>query len=259
MYYYYKIENKVNHNLYVGITINPDRRKRTHFTKLRNHNHHNAYLQAAFDKYGEENFFFEILEQHDFQEKEAYEYEQVMIAKYDSFQNGYNLDKGGHCGRQNRIFSEEEIYQILAANCYSHRVGTVIANELGRPRGTIRNILQGTNYREFFLKFQDMSEEDKMMYYELFCERTNFALDKYKANTKSCRKYSKEDIFLVLSVDELHYMTWKRVRGILNTTISGLKHIREGISYPDYYHEYQALSKNEKLKLQSLYTEKYIE
>lgn len=258
-YYYYKIENKINHDLYIGITINPNRREKKHFNDLRKHKHHNRYLQAAFDKYGEENFSFEILEQHDFQEKKAYEYEQTLITKYNSFQNGYNLDEGGHCGAQNRRFSEDEIYQMLAAKHYSYRAGTIIANELGCPKHTIGNILQGINYHEYYLKFQAMSEEEKNMYYELFCERTNFALSKYKANTKSNRKYNKEDIFLVLSVDELHYMTWKQVREILHTTISGLKHIREGITYPDYYHEYQTLSKDEKLKLQSLYTEKYIE
>ena len=31
MYYYYKIENKINHNKYIGITTDPTARKNRHF------------------------------------------------------------------------------------------------------------------------------------------------------------------------------------------------------------------------------------
>ena len=58
MYYYYKIENRINHNKYIGITTNPTVRKNRHFNYLRKNKHFNPHLQSAFNKYGEENFYF---------------------------------------------------------------------------------------------------------------------------------------------------------------------------------------------------------
>ena len=54
--YIYFFVNKFNRKRYVGQTTNFSRRKKEHLTKLREHTHVNAKLQAAFDKYGEESF-----------------------------------------------------------------------------------------------------------------------------------------------------------------------------------------------------------
>ncbi len=57
----YKIENSVNQKVYIGSTNNFNYRKQTHFKLLKSNKHHSAKLQNAFNKYGEENFKFEIL------------------------------------------------------------------------------------------------------------------------------------------------------------------------------------------------------
>lgn len=59
----YKIRNVVNGKFYVGSTMDTRERFRTHRNKLRATKHHCAHLQAAWDKYGEECFVFEIVEQ----------------------------------------------------------------------------------------------------------------------------------------------------------------------------------------------------
>ncbi len=59
----YTITNLVNNKIYVGFAINFDKRKWQHFDKLKNKEHKNVYLQSSFDKYGESNFKFEILEE----------------------------------------------------------------------------------------------------------------------------------------------------------------------------------------------------
>lgn len=59
----YKIRNIVNQKFYVGSTINTKERFRTHRNRLRKGKHHAKHLQAAWNKYGEECFIFEIVEE----------------------------------------------------------------------------------------------------------------------------------------------------------------------------------------------------
>jgi len=59
----YQILNKVNGKFYIGSTNNFKRRKSSHLWPLRNNKHKCPYLQHAWNKYGEENFEFLILEQ----------------------------------------------------------------------------------------------------------------------------------------------------------------------------------------------------
>lgn len=58
----YKICNKVNGKIYVGSSNNIKVRWAKHKALLRHHYHPNSHLQAAWDKYGEENFEFSLIE-----------------------------------------------------------------------------------------------------------------------------------------------------------------------------------------------------
>ena len=59
----YKIRNVTNEKFYVGSTNNTRERFRTHRNKLRGNKHHCKHLQAAWNKYGEDCFKFEVIEQ----------------------------------------------------------------------------------------------------------------------------------------------------------------------------------------------------
>lgn len=103
----YRITNNINGKVYIGQTYNFKRRFRVHKKKLNNGEHYNEHLQRAWDKYGEENFSFDIIEECEIDklnEREIY-----WIAFYDSFHNkdnGYNQNEGG-CGSRGYKFSEE--------------------------------------------------------------------------------------------------------------------------------------------------------
>lgn len=61
----YMITNLQNTKIYIGSAVNFNYRKRTHLSLLRNNKHHSKHLQSSWNKYGEENFFFEIIEKCD--------------------------------------------------------------------------------------------------------------------------------------------------------------------------------------------------
>lgn len=59
----YKITNTVNGRFYIGSSVDTARRWKEHNWDLYKNNHDNAKLQASFNKYGINNFKFEIVEE----------------------------------------------------------------------------------------------------------------------------------------------------------------------------------------------------
>lgn len=89
----YKITNLQTGKVYVGLSNNINRRWIKHRSELKNNCHINSHLQKSYNKYGKENFKYEILELCS--EEELVEFEKKWIKKEDSYNNGYNLTKGG--------------------------------------------------------------------------------------------------------------------------------------------------------------------
>lgn len=58
----YQIRNITDDKVYVGSSVNIQTRFNTHKMRLRKNVHHSKLLQNAWNKYGEDNFIFEIIE-----------------------------------------------------------------------------------------------------------------------------------------------------------------------------------------------------
>ena len=87
----YKITNLVNNKMYIGQTIHPDRRWTEHKQKAR-HGQDKFPIHLAINKYGEENFLFEIIEWTENYNEE----EKRLIKELNTLSpNGYNLGEGG--------------------------------------------------------------------------------------------------------------------------------------------------------------------
>ena len=87
----YKITNKINGKVYIGQTIHPDRRWMEHKQKAR-HGQDKYLVHLAMNKYGEQNFTFEIIEWTEDYNNE----EKRLIKEYNSITpNGYNISEGG--------------------------------------------------------------------------------------------------------------------------------------------------------------------
>jgi len=109
----YAIKNKINNKMYIGKSVNVNKRKSYHFWLLRTNNHFNPKLQSAFNKYGEENFEFVILEKCNKDELDDKEIK--YINRYNTINDGYNICEGGE-GSLGRTLSEETKQKISNAN-----------------------------------------------------------------------------------------------------------------------------------------------
>jgi hypothetical protein len=84
----YQIKNTITGKVYVGSAINIKNRFLDHKQLLKRQKHHSKKLQHSVNKYGIENFVFEIIEEceKDF----LIEREQYYINTYESYEKGYN-------------------------------------------------------------------------------------------------------------------------------------------------------------------------
>ena len=91
----YCITNQINDKKYIGQSINIKKRLSNHKYYLKKGTHINKHLQASFNKYGINNFSFEIL--HECEPEQLDEMEIKLIKKYDTTNDkkGYNHEYGG--------------------------------------------------------------------------------------------------------------------------------------------------------------------
>ena len=258
MYYYYKIENKINGNKYIGITEQPERRKRIHFLKLEQQSHFNPHLQSAYNKYGKENFFFEILEEKDYSSKEeAYFYEAELIKEYDCVNNGYNCNPGGLWTGPRGRFTKEEVFAIRSACYFEKGITGILGKIYSCPSSTINNIRIGRNYKPWCQEFDNKTEEEKIEIFDEFCEQTKFHILKLGKNAKG-RVLNREQVLLVLLCNETHFTTFmnlKKLFGVREDHQYNFENIRSGIAYKEYVYEYKLLNEKDKKQLLCLYAE----
>ena len=86
----YKITNKENGKVYIGSSIDINRRWKDHIYNLKKEAHHNPYLQHAWDKYGEDSFLFEIMEEIDIELLTIKE--QFWMDNYKSYNREYGYN-----------------------------------------------------------------------------------------------------------------------------------------------------------------------
>lgn len=109
----YKIYNKINNKIYIGSSKNIERRIYTHFWHLKNGDHVNCHLQYAYNKYGEDNFGWEIV--CSCSESEQFEKEQFYI---DSLSPEYNIkptaDGTDHFSEETKRKMSEKMKELYA-------------------------------------------------------------------------------------------------------------------------------------------------
>lgn len=126
----YLIRCEVSGHGYVGSSKVMKRRWKSHRTQLRGGRHSNFKLQAAWNKYGEAAFSFNILELCS--EDNLREREVEWIAKLDTFKNGYNCTQLG-------AGPDEKTRKLIAeANRRREDAGSNLRVEARSPEGRSR-------------------------------------------------------------------------------------------------------------------------
>lgn len=119
----YSITNKINGKRYIGLSVNIRNRWTQHRSDLRYESHANPHLQSAWNKYGEDNFEFEVLESCD--ENRLEERELFWIDRFDSCNVGYNILYGAGDysnlakGRENTKTFESIVEDFYIFNRYT--------------------------------------------------------------------------------------------------------------------------------------------
>lgn len=106
----YCIKNINDGKMYIGQSVDVDKRWQTHKWLLKNNNHFNVHLQRAYNL-DKDSFEFSVIEYcsaEELNEKEIY-----YIRYFDTMENGYNLCEGGE-STTGRVCSDETKKKISA-------------------------------------------------------------------------------------------------------------------------------------------------
>lgn len=149
-YYLYKIENKVNGKLYIGVTKNFENRKKQHINSRKSQR---SLLNKAILKYGVENFVFEILCIGD--ESYIYDLEVRAINAYNSLTkvgHGYNVSVGGKGGEGNNVEKRSDDKPIYVKGFWFPNKRTCV-QKLKVPSTTLHDrLVKGTAGEERWIK-----------------------------------------------------------------------------------------------------------
>lgn len=136
----YCIENLVNHKKYIGQSVDINSRWETHISTLNNNHHYNLHLQQSWNKYGSENFEFNIIETCDknlLNEKEIY-----WIKKFNSLEDGYNATSGGdNCSKA----CSKEVYMYNLDGMFIRKFDSISEAIIYVNGNSITNIVKCCN------------------------------------------------------------------------------------------------------------------
>lgn len=131
----YKIVNTVNDKLYIGKTESSlEIRFGAHVRDSKRRSSENRPLYRAFNKYGADKFYIELIEFTDFPE----EREIFWIDYYNTYRKGYNATLGGD-GRA--YVNKEDIVKLHSSGLSS----LLIAESLGYSFSTVNKVIASNN------------------------------------------------------------------------------------------------------------------
>ena len=109
----YCIKNLVDEKVYIGQSVNLHKRLDDHKSDLKHNRHHNTYLQHAYNKYGAENFDFNIIHECSIEELDLLEIYYICEVYHSQDRDcGYNRESGGNF---KKTVSEETKLKISKA------------------------------------------------------------------------------------------------------------------------------------------------
>lgn len=255
MAYIYQIKNKINDNRYIGQTVNFLARKEKHLSCLRRQAHDNPYLQKAYNKYGEDAFEFSILYEEDCDQERLNELEEQFITKYDTYENGYNCNRGGqqHNGFESKL-KQDDINIICAMLEFHKRPGTILGEYFDVSNTTIYRISNGYSHADLSKNYKQMGYLTREKIYLDFCEKLKI---KPYIHYNTQRKITREQAFIVYIYDEFNDHKRRTIAYKWGLKDGVVANVRKKNTCLDYWEIYQKLSFEEKITILCDYIEKY--
>lgn len=198
----YIIKNNINNKVYVGQAINSYSRFKRHISDAICNNG-NSLLDAAIRRYGEKNFWYEVLEiTCDYDEREKY-----WIKYFNSLNpNSYNLSGGGAGGgigvdnAKSLIRDENVLKQIINDIQFSNLKLVEIGKKYNLSLRLISSINRGTSYFDKNLNYPLRGRSS-----DFLSEQVNDLIAKELAETtKSYRQLAQEYKVSTFRVGEIN-------------------------------------------------------
>lgn len=137
----YKIENLINHKVYIGQSINIEAR----FVKHKSCKD-NCLIHKAIQKYGQNNFSYEIIEECDVQdlnEREIYWIKFYQSCILNNLNKGYNMNYGGSNGEGLKKGQPIEQYSLSGEYIKTYPSARQASLDLNISQSAISNCITG--------------------------------------------------------------------------------------------------------------------
>lgn len=208
----YCIENKKDKKRYIGYSSNIESRWKHHLHFLSINKHDNSYIQNAWNKFGNKNFIFYVLEECDREsliEREVFYIKELKTRRPD----GYNLNNGGLgntgwtptletlskksssvTGKNNPMYGKKHTEKTRKLFSIQ-RVGT--KNGVGNKNnlGLVKKYKNSTSlYYGVFKVFYTKKNGEKSIYWRarISINGKEFKLGSYKTEIEAARSFDKK-------------------------------------------------------------------
>ncbi len=121
----YKIINLINNKFYIGSSIDLDNRFKNHIAMLNKNTHINIKLQRAWNKYGQNNFIFHIIEFCS--SNKCLELEQFYL---NSIMGFYNIASNASAPMTNRKHNQKTLDKLKGRKCWNKGIKRTEAEKL---------------------------------------------------------------------------------------------------------------------------------
>lgn len=194
--YIYGIKNNKNNLYYVGQTINLSTRKYRHFNDLKRGVHPNRHLQYSYNKYGQEVFSFEVLEEvKDYsiiKERENYWIDKIGYYNIDKGRTGFtpialrNMSES-HIGKisSRRLLNKEQVFDFLAIEEFIGDYSRPFARQIKCNRVVPKSIINGTCYQDYSKEYLNLPLSNRLEYFRRASSRYSLNFSRFTEKTAS--------------------------------------------------------------------------